>query len=383
MSPARYPISHDELAAHELLLKAIERGELARVRELVTAHSRLPSLRLAGAQNPLARAAARGRHAIVELLIKRGAPLDATPQTAREHALYAALENGHLAMARCVAGYGASLDSVLEAGFRLTPLWAAAFEREDDGLFDFLVGHSRELRDPAPSFRDGICEAARAPRAELLSTLLDAARTTAGVFDDIGSAPLQVALAERNARAARLLLARGVRLGPSSFLEAKRLWPAVLRHGDEALAALILEAGFDLEAWETEHGSLLARWPEGSVKTQPVLKLLIEHGLDPNASAPGYGTPAYAALAAGRVTLYRFLLEHGAELDRDTHRALPFFLSAGALALEEDELRHLIACGHDINTRDRDDRGVLQHAVDSRASGATLERLHRLGAAPR
>lgn len=80
-------------------------------------------------------------------------------------------------------------------------------------------------------------------------------------------------------------------------------------------------------------------------------QLLLDHGADLNAQAPGYGTPLTFALSSPRRALVPLLLEAGADPDRVPEGSSAPLLVA-LVERDEDSVRRLLEAGADPNARD-------------------------------
>ncbi len=306
MAPPLRPATYAELDADRALAAAVAADDRPAASRVLDATPGLATLRSAGSPAPLLLAVRRGWTPLVTRLVALGAPLDTPPSRPDEHLLVAAAAAGDDALFGGLRRRGVTLETFVLRRWSTRELWRAVFRSDRDALASQARAACASLSAPVDPLLEGVGEAAGAHRDEDALALVGDARGVGAPAEAFGPA-LARALAAGNPGVARALLAGGARLAPARYVDAARLWPPVLRRGDLELAELILDAGFDVAAWEAEHGSLLARWPEAHPRAQPVIARLVAGGMRLDRDAPALGTPLDAARRAGRPTLHRFL----------------------------------------------------------------------------
>ena len=141
-------------------------------------------------------------------------------------------------------------------------------------------------------------------------------------------------------------------------------WAA--RHGDEGLAAFLIDAGADVAA-QTRIGAYTPLHLAAEAGAGPVVALLLEAGAAADQSTVGVGgaTPLHFAAAAGTVDGVEALLRHGAPVDAREHAwgQTPLIFAANEGRIEV--VRALLAAGADpsVTTRVID---VAARAVSDR-----------------
>ncbi len=312
-------------------------GDLARIKSLI---ARVPGLATVeyNYTPPIHLAVREGHLAIVELLIAHGADLAYRSYPFQESLLSFAEDRGHGEVA-------ALLRRHLARRFALAPEVAAILEVAKTGD---LKGVRSELeRDPAlarASNETGdtpLHQAAQHLHRDIVETLLDAGADPDAVRGD-GYRPIHLALTRNfltgaptaGARSlAELLLARGSRytmylaalLLDDDFIRkalAKdrsraseedtnhhRPLSAAARRHDLELVRLLLEHGADPNAPEEGAPRGHSLWVAAFERQMEMVRLLLAHGADPNAMVESSGTPLMHAPRGSE--LRALLVAHG------------------------------------------------------------------------
>lgn len=123
---------------------------------------------------PLHLAAYFGHEAAVDLLLSRGADVNAVARNPMQlTALHSAASGRHHAIAATLLDHGAAVDAMQAGGF--TPLHSAA-QNGDQALVDLLLSHGADLRLEADDGRDAAAIAAERGHSELVDKLRRSAR---------------------------------------------------------------------------------------------------------------------------------------------------------------------------------------------------------------
>lgn len=269
----------------------------------------------------------------VEALIAAGADVNARDRDFGQTALMFAARSGSVAIAEALLAAGAGVDAKTRIGPE--PPWILPNSRPG---FSFGIGIIRgglpEDRGMRP-FRSGamtpLLYAAREGHSELVAHLLDAGAEIDGAEAN-GITPLLMAISNDRAQTARLLIERGASLDVQDWYGRSPLWSAV------NVRNLYLH-NQTFEHFADRKGML------------EIVRLLLESGADPNPrttesppvrnhllSATGTlewvdftgQTPFLAAALAGDGTVMRLLLDHGADPQIATfHGTTPLMAAAG------------------------------------------------------
>ena len=142
--------------------------------------------------------------------------------------------------------------------------------------------------------------------------------------------------------------------------------------------ATLLEHGPDLEPVDHRGLTALHYAAAYNATTEPA-RLLLEAGLDPNASSDAGVTPLHFAAIYGSAEVSRMLLDAGADvnpIDADAMSPLLYAASAGGAAL----IRVLLEYGADPNIVNPDGRTALHIAARENPLSAVAELLLNAGA---
>lgn len=189
--------------------------------------------------------------------------------------------------------------------------------------------------DTADELGGALRTAAKKGDADAVSALL-AQGAPIEAADAMGHTPLMLAAMCGRTGVVRLLCERGASLSGKDTLGLTALGHAA-QSGRTRVASLLLDRGADQFQASPEGGTLLARAITlgGSLKTGnfPTIKMLLDHGADPNARAAGLAdTPLAAAVKFGEVRVVRLLLERGADANGRSAHGLPILALVAARA---------------------------------------------------
>jgi uncharacterized protein len=387
-----YAVRRDDLELARLLLSAGADGNAA-TREGITplalaatnGSSRLTEVLLEAGANPnavlpegetiLMTAARTGRADVLELLLKHGADINAREHWFGEDALIWAAAENHGDAVRVLVRHGADVNVRSKA---------LEVPRRRNGQSILPLGSWTPLMYAA---RQNAVEATRA----LIDAGADMNQT-----DPDGATALVLAIINANYDTAALLIERGAN-------------PNI---GDKEARMAALYAAVDMRRLAVGHGRPNPK-PSGELDALDVIKLLLSHGADPNATlaaplfqrqhtagdrALGEGSTAFMRAAkSGDVEVMRMLLAAGADPKRaQPNRATALMLAAGlgwrdgspaAPAYEQgtekeaiDAIKLCIEVGLDINAATTNGETALHAAISGRGSPLIVQFLVESGA---
>jgi ankyrin repeat protein len=312
-----------------LFLKAIKKGDIERIRKLISQGADANAKDNRG-MTPLHKAAYYGRRQIAEVLIAKGANVNET-DTAGQTPLHIAANFGAKFVPELLLAKGADVNARDNSGN--TALHeAAGVWHVDKNVLEVLLakGADVQARNEAgqtPLHRVSMIRR-RDKRLELRAEVLLAYGAEVDVKDKSGNTPIHFAAENGHSKLIDLLIAKGAVISKDDKLLAdeEASFTAVWRNQVDVLK-VFLDRGADVNAADRWGWSLLhyTTW-EGNTDTT---KMLLEKGANPNIVERTEGrTPLHYAAFRGRKTVAEMLLAHGANIDtRDWYGKTPLTLA--------------------------------------------------------
>jgi ankyrin repeat protein len=267
---------------------------------------------------------------LVQLLITRGAHVGVCVPNHDEYdkdhslrhccALYSAVKNQNAALAGFLLLKGANVNCRGHWRRGDTPLQMAA-RRNYPEMVDFLLLHGADVNSaPANSHgRTAIQAAAENDSIEILRTLLGAyADVNAPAGHEDGLTVLQAAIKNRHPLMAGTLYALGADLNaPPGHFGGYTATQAAALSGDFDLLRNLIDWGAEINGPAAKKGGFTAMEAATLSNDISILELLVSNGVELNAISSGNGASRCLAMAASNEWLdgVRYLLEIGADLD--------------------------------------------------------------------
>jgi ankyrin repeat protein len=270
------------------LIAAVRSNEAGPIKKLIAANPELLSLRDPSGSTPLHHAAGFGSLAIVELLLDRGAEVNAENKRKSTPLIWAIHDE---AKVRLLLSRGARIDAKTVDG--RSAVYQAASLGSGAGVLRLLLEKSGD------------------PDSKLLT----------------GTTPLMAAAAEANVEAMRLLIARKADVNAKNSAGATALMAAAST-GNVHAVQLLVEHGADVKVRTKQNDTALGG--AATAGAEEVVRLLLERGAEVNVqNARGYSPLALAAgsdsVPAGVV---RMLLAKGADRAVQADDETPAMLAA-------------------------------------------------------
>ncbi|KAI9462203.1 ankyrin repeat-containing domain protein [Boletus coccyginus] len=257
---------------------------------------------------------------VVKLLVDSGSdPLDANPSG--KTPLHIAVEQGHTYTARYLLTFGACLPpDLLVTSDHEWSRWGTA------PMIRFLVENGVDILAHA-SNGDSVLHIMlkslywRDDWALEIVKLLVNYGCDPLQANSCGNTPLHIAVERGYTYTAQYLLTFGARLPPDLLVTLDHKWP-VSRWGTAPMIRFLIENGVNPLAHASNGDSvlhiMLAREHlHDDNKALKVVKLLVDSGSDPLAANPSGKTPLHIAVEQGHTSTARYLLTHGARLPPD------------------------------------------------------------------
>jgi len=380
---------------------AVVNGDLAMTRLLLEAGAN-PSLEDASGETPLFVAARLDEADIAAVLLERGAAADRRQSTDREQTpLFAAAREGSVATARLLIEHGADVNARTAAG--ATPEFRLPSSSTGSKGAGIIRGGWPEhgVRSAVPGAKSPLLYATRHGDLEMVQLLVESGADIEAA-DANGVTPLLNAILNSSAgsvrsgtehfAAAQYLIARGAEINAADWYGQTPLYAAVdVRN---------LELRYLGRIYDIDRAAALE-----------LIRTLLARGADPNARTSEYApdrrfnmrlgslswvdftgeTPFLRAALSGDVTVMRLLLEHGADPNIATYEGTtPLMAAAGvnwvvaqtydegeAALLEAVKLAHSL--GNDINAANSMGLRAI-HGAANRGSNEIIEYLVEHGA---
>lgn len=346
---------------------------------------------------------------VTELLLNRGADIDATDTLGRTALHLASRSNRNPAVAELLIARGASTAATDNKGWSIETAAQAGGNAQvatiarNRATLPEGVAPWRQLYGDWPETAtveslsklldyDGTVVSAVGPRGSLLhrlarlnsdpdviKLLLDRGADVQAV-DSIGENALFEAALGKSPEIVALLVERGIPVNAESRYSETAL-NAGARDGDPAVVEMLLDLGADIKG--AEFGARTALHSAAANKNPDVAALLLDRGADLEATMDFFGgTALQIAAQAGALETAELLLDRGAEPNKaDFSGRTPLY--SAALGGDARMARLLIDRGADVEAADRQGHTPLDAAMRSRArsgAAAVVELLLQRGA---
>lgn len=324
---------------------------------------------------PLDGAAESGNKAMVELLLSRGANVNASSEKNGTTALQIAAGKGYVAVAEALLAHNADVNGTGDD--KRTPLHIAASDGHED-IIKVLLAHGANLNSIDENGRTPLRDAAFNGHIDAVKALLEAKADPNGGTADL---PLAGAIegdsSLNRSNICELLLRSGadpnrtaseghMRFGSNAGFSSsqKPVSPLCLAvvSGQADIVKLLLNNKADANAPGFNQKTLL--WEAVQHSNTEIAEELLAHGADANARDAYNQTPLDFAMARGARKTVELLLAHGADANaRDGNNQTPLDLAVGQD--DRNVVESLLAHGADVNATDAVGGTALSYAVNS------------------
>jgi len=202
--------------------------------------------------------------------------------------------------------------------------------------------------------------------------------------DAPGSTPLVNAAGLEDSRYIKALLEAGA----NPRAATKGGWTALTRaaaYGTAETVQLLIDAGADVNARDTEYGHTILMWATGSRQSKKKVKALLKAGADLKATAPDGRNLLQIAAGAGDLPMVELFLQSGVDMSyrsKEGETSLIVAASSARANSGANLLSVLLKAGADINAQDNKGKTALMHAAESSCPLEGLRVLLDSGADP-
>ncbi|KAJ5472932.1 hypothetical protein N7530_006933 [Penicillium desertorum] len=250
-----------------------------------------------------------GREKVVQILLDRGADINALGGS-YGNALQAATWAGREKVVQILLDRGADINAQ-EGGEYSTALQAASFA-DQEKVVQILLDRGADIdAQGGSSFGNALQAASWAGREKVVQILLDRGADINALGGSYGNA-LQAATWAGREKVVQILLDRGADINAKGGSEYGNALQSASWSGEEKVVQTLLDRGGDVNAEDGgKYGNALQ---SASYRGhEKVVQILLHHGADVNAEGGEYGNALGAALQEGHEKLVQILLENGAK----------------------------------------------------------------------
>ncbi|CZR58736.1 uncharacterized protein PAC_08628 [Phialocephala subalpina] len=295
-----------------------------------------------------------GKENLVQLLLEKGADIEAKNSDGRTALLLVALL-GNEAIVQLLLKEGADIEAKDNDG-RTALLRAALLGNEAAVLLLLEKGADIEAKDN--DGRTALLNMALLGKEALVQLLLEKGADIEAKGNDGRTALLNMALLGKEALV-QLLLEKGADIeAKDSNKRTALLWAASL--GKETLMQLLLKDGADIEAKDNNGRTALLR--AALLGNETIVQLLLEKGADIEANDNDGSTALLRAASLGNEAIVQLLLEKGADIKANDNNRTTALLWAASLG-KETLMQLLLKDGADIEAKDNNGRTALLRAA--------------------
>ena len=257
-------------------------------------------------ENVLFRPARTGNENVIRFLLDRGASVDSVNRDG-ENLVFAAARHDNVNAVALFIAKGVDVD--LDPKYRRTALMYAARDGYTDVVV-LLLHASANVNKCDKSGCTALTLAAEADRHDIIKLLVDFGAAL-DVLDCNDHSPLMLTAAAYDPESLRLLIEKGADINLTGGAGRGALYMAVDRNRPEAVK-MLLEKGADPEQHKPEHDQspLMVASREGYTE---VAQLLLEKGVELDASTTDGYTPLRLAKGRGNYETVKLLQEYGAK----------------------------------------------------------------------
>ncbi|KID60063.1 Pfs, NACHT and Ankyrin domain protein, partial [Metarhizium brunneum ARSEF 3297] len=305
--------------------------------------------------NALQAALETGHLEIAKLLLDRGADVSAEGGY-YGNALQAASFRGHLEIVKLLLDKGADVNA--QGDYYGNALQAASLGGDLE-IAKLLLDNGADVNAQGGQFSNALQAASETGHLEIAKLLLDKGADVNAQGGHYGNA-LQAASQKGHLEIVKLLLDEGADVNAQGGHYGNAL-QAASQKGHREIIKLLLDKGADVNAQGGHYGNALqATSLEGHLE---IVKLLLDKGADVNAQGGAYGNALQAASLCGHLEIFKLLLDKGADVNAQGGY-YGNALQAASLCGHLKIFKLLLDKGADVNAQGGQFSNALQAALE-------------------
>ncbi|KAF8336030.1 ankyrin repeat-containing domain protein [Amanita rubescens] len=286
-------------------------------------------------------ASERGRNEIAKLLLDKGAYVNAAGGHYK-HALQAASQGGHNEIVKLLLNRGAYVNA---KGGHYGDALQAASQGGHHEIVKLLLDKGAYVNVQGGHYGNALQAASQGGHDEIVKLLLDKGADVNAQGGHYGNA-LQAASQGGHNDIVKLLLGKDADVNAQGGYYGNALQAASQRHNE--IVVLLLDRGADVNAQGGEHvNALIAASSGGHIE---IVKLLLERGADVSAQGGKHGNALQVASARGHNEIFQLFLERGADVNvQGGHYGNA--LQAASQGEHDEIVQILLERGADVNAQ--------------------------------
>ena len=268
---------------------------------------------------PLWIAAQNGDVQTCEMLIKRGADIEASDHSLDTTPLWIAAQNGHVDVCKLLIKGKANIESNGIRGRGATPLFIAAMNGHKE-VCNLLLKKGANINHKLNGGVTPLFMAAQNGYNDICEFLIGKGANKEDYEHSLNTTPLGVAAQNGHASICKILLDNGAKVDKTNKQEATPLFIAAM-NGHKEVCKILLEKGADInyKAGTIKATPLLIAAEEGHIN---VCNFLLTKGAGTEYENNQGVTPLFAAAMNGNIHVCNLLIERGANINHKSKNKL-------------------------------------------------------------
>ncbi|KAJ5675431.1 hypothetical protein N7462_008328 [Penicillium macrosclerotiorum] len=283
-----------------------------------------------------------GYDQIVQILLEQGADVNAQGGDYGT-ALYAASCRGHDQIVQILLEQGADINA--QGGDYGTALYAASFYGYDQ-IVQILLERGADVNAQGGDYGTALYAASCYGHDQIVQILLEQGADVNAEGGDYGTALCAASFCGYD-QIVQILLERGADVNAEGGDYGTALYAASC-YGYDQIVQILLERGAYINAQGGDYGTALCA--ASFCGYDQIVQILLEQGADVNAQGGDYGTALYAASCRGHDQIVQILLERGADVNAQGRR-YGTALCAASSEGHDNIVQILLERGADVNAQ--------------------------------